>query len=159
MQSLGAYLSRIYIFGINIISHHNAASYCIASHHTSFCISKKPRRRKVAPSKIYVGPWKKVMYHNVYFWQIYFYTGRESSIAVLLCYNCDNILSIDSIMGEFLFFVKHEKKGRCFFANGSKTVHTKVSCITKKYITLTRTRILDVWFLQREEGHIQTLNS
>jgi hypothetical protein len=34
------------------------------------------------------------------------------------------------------FFVKHEKKGRCFFAEGSKTVFTQISCITKKHITL-----------------------
>jgi hypothetical protein len=35
-----------------------------------------------------------------------------------------------------LFFAKHEKKGRCFFAEGSKMVCTQISCITKKYITL-----------------------
>jgi hypothetical protein len=29
------------------------------------------------------------------------------------------------------FFMECEKKGSCFFASGSKTVCTKVSCITK----------------------------
>jgi hypothetical protein len=38
--------------------------------------------------------------------------------------------------GGFLsFFMKREKKGRCFFACGSKTVRTKISRLTKKYIT------------------------
>jgi hypothetical protein len=35
-----------------------------------------------------------------------------------------------------LFFTKHENKGRCFFAKGSKMVCTQISCIAKKYITL-----------------------
>jgi hypothetical protein len=47
------------------------------------------------------------------------------------------------------FFVKHEKKGRCYFANGSKMVCTKVSCITKKYITLIYMQIVDTWFSQK----------
>jgi hypothetical protein len=33
------------------------------------------------------------------------------------------------------FFVKREKKGRCFFVSSSKMVRTKISRITKKYIT------------------------
>jgi hypothetical protein len=33
------------------------------------------------------------------------------------------------------FFLKHEMKGRCFIAAGSKTVCMKVPRITKKYIT------------------------
>jgi hypothetical protein len=36
---------------------------------------------------------------------------------------------------RIFFFTKHEKKGRCFFAEGSKTV-CKVSCITKKWIQI-----------------------
>jgi hypothetical protein len=35
-----------------------------------------------------------------------------------------------------LSFTKHEKKGRCFFAEGSKMVCTQISCTAKKYITL-----------------------
>jgi hypothetical protein len=34
------------------------------------------------------------------------------------------------------FFTKHEKKGRCFFAEGSKTVRVQISRIVKKYITV-----------------------
>jgi hypothetical protein len=32
--------------------------------------------------------------------------------------------------------MKHEKKGRCFFAEGSKTVCVQISRIVKKYITV-----------------------
>jgi hypothetical protein len=59
---------------------------------------------------------------------------------------------VGSDVRRILFFVKHEKKGRCFFANSSKTVCTKVSCITKKYITLTNIQKLDVWFLQKTKA-------
>jgi hypothetical protein len=38
--------------------------------------------------------------------------------------------------GDDFFFAKHEKKGRSFFAEGSKMVCTQISCITKKHITL-----------------------
>jgi hypothetical protein len=31
---------------------------------------------------------------------------------------------VNSGIGEILFFAKHENKGRCFFAKGSKTVRT-----------------------------------
>jgi hypothetical protein len=51
---------------------------------------------------------------------------------------------INSGIRKILFFAKHEKKGRCFFAKGSKTVHTKISCITKRYITLMYIQISDI---------------
>jgi hypothetical protein len=38
--------------------------------------------------------------------------------------------------GGNFFFAKYEKKGRCFYAEGSKMVCTQISCITKKHITL-----------------------
>jgi hypothetical protein len=34
--------------------------------------------------------------------------------------------------GGKIFIAKHEKKGRCFFAERSKMVCTQISCITKK---------------------------
>jgi hypothetical protein len=43
-----------------------------------------------------------------------------------------------------ILFAKHEKKGRCFFAEGLKMVCTQISCITKKYITLVYIQIFDV---------------
>jgi hypothetical protein len=46
------------------------------------------------------------------------------------------------------FFVKHQKKEMCFFAIGSKTVCTEVSCITKKYITSIYIQIVYKCFLQ-----------
>jgi hypothetical protein len=56
---------------------------------------------------------------------------------------------VNSGIRKILFFAKHEKKGRCFFAKGLKTVCTKVSCITKRYITLMYIQIFDVCFLHK----------
>jgi hypothetical protein len=43
---------------------------------------------------------------------------------------------LDKEGGFLSLFMKREKKGRCFFTYGSKTVCTKISRITKKHITL-----------------------
>jgi hypothetical protein len=60
-----------------------------------------------------------------------------------------SLIYISSDIRRIFFFMKHEKKGMCFFASSSKMVRTKVSCITNKYITLTYIQKLDVWFLQK----------
>jgi hypothetical protein len=52
------------------------------------------------------------------------------------------LIFVSSDIRRIFFFVKHEKKGRYFFANSSKPVRTRVSCITKKYITLIYTKNL-----------------
>jgi hypothetical protein len=53
--------------------------------------------------------------------------------------------------GGFLsFFMKCEKKGRCFFACGSKTVRMKLSRLTKKYITSLNIQIVGICFLQKQ---------
>jgi hypothetical protein len=62
------------------------------------------------------------------------------------------LIFISSDISRILFFVKHEKKGRYFFANSSKMVRTKVSCITKKYITLMYIKKLNVQFLQKTKA-------
>jgi hypothetical protein len=62
------------------------------------------------------------------------------------------LISVSSDTRRIFFFAKHEKKGKCFFANGSKMVRTKVSCITKKYITLIYIQKLDVWFSQKTKA-------
>jgi hypothetical protein len=59
------------------------------------------------------------------------------------------LIFVSSEIRRIFFFAKHEKKGRCFFANSSKMVCTKISCITKKYITLIYIQKLDVCFLQK----------
>jgi hypothetical protein len=56
------------------------------------------------------------------------------------------------------FLSKREKKERCFFAAGSKTVCTKVSRITKKYITSIYIQIVHKCFLQNQEPCTRTLN-
>jgi hypothetical protein len=61
-----------------------------------------------------------------------------------------DIQSCFSKEGGFLyFFMKREKKVRCFFAYGSKTVRTKVSHLTKKYITSLNIQIVGNCFLQK----------
>jgi hypothetical protein len=59
------------------------------------------------------------------------------------------LIFVRSDIRKIFFFAKHEKKGRCFFANSSKTVRTKISSITKKYIILIYIQKLDVCFLQK----------
>jgi hypothetical protein len=56
------------------------------------------------------------------------------------------------------FFLKRENKERCFFAAGSKMVCTKVSHITKKYITSIYMQIVHKCFLQNQEPCTRTLN-
>jgi hypothetical protein len=56
------------------------------------------------------------------------------------------------------FFLKHEKKGRCFFTASSKTVCTKVPRFTKKYITSIYMQIVYKCFLQRQELYTKTIN-
>jgi hypothetical protein len=130
MQSLGVYSCGFFIFGINIISHHTIITYRIASHHTSSCIRKRLRRNKGDCSftntcriaKECDMPW------HIFSMDITYYT-KPTFVAT----------SIRKIL-----FAKHEKKGRCFFAEGSKMVCTQISCITKKYITLVYIQIFDV---------------
>jgi hypothetical protein len=62
------------------------------------------------------------------------------------------IIFVSSDIKRIFFFAKHEKKGRCFFANSLKTVRMKISCITKKYITLIYIQKLDVCFLQKTKA-------
>jgi hypothetical protein len=56
------------------------------------------------------------------------------------------------------FFLKHEKKGRCFFATGSKMVCTKVPRFTKEYITSIYMQIVYKCFLQNQELYTKTSN-
>jgi hypothetical protein len=56
--------------------------------------------------------------------------------------------------GGFLsFFMMRENKGRCFFACGSKTIRTKISRLTKKYITSLNIQILHNCVLQKEAAN------
>jgi hypothetical protein len=62
------------------------------------------------------------------------------------------LIFASSDIRRIFFIVKHEKKEMCFFTISSKTVRTKVSCITKKYTTLIYMQKLDVWSLQKTEA-------
>jgi hypothetical protein len=79
------------------------------------------------------------------------------STKVFLCNVYDKNYTVASAKKED-FFLKRENKGRCFFAVGSKTVSTKVSHITKKYITSTYMQVVDNCFLQKLKLRTRTLN-
>jgi hypothetical protein len=80
-----------------------------------------------------------------------FYTRFALSPTVFICNIHDEILkSCFGKEGGFLsFFMKREKKGKCFFAYGSKTVHTEVLDLTKKYVTSLNIRIIGNGSLQK----------
>jgi hypothetical protein len=67
--------------------------------------------------------------------------------------------SLQQRRGFLSFFMKREKKGRCFFAYGSKMARTNVSCLTKKYITSLNIQIIGNCFLQKTKLRTKILNS
>jgi hypothetical protein len=50
-------------------------------------------------------------------------------------------------VGFLSLFMKREKMGRCFSPTSPKTVSTKISRLTKKYITSLNIQIVDKCFL------------
>jgi hypothetical protein len=158
MHSLGVY-SCGFFFGINIISHHIIISHRIPSYIIFASARNHGEEGKFLLQKYISDHEKNVLYHKICLRQIYFYTGKGSSSAVLLHNNCGLIYSIGPTEGESFSSRRMKRREGVFFASGSKTVCTKVSCITKKYIILIHMQIVDTRFLQRDKGHIQTLNS
>jgi hypothetical protein len=138
MQSLGAYLCVVwvFIFGISIILHHTITSYRIPSHHTSFFINEKAAKQ----DKCSFENTCRVIREGA---------ATQSIPSVNILSYRKRVLDNSNTMQQLWqkaqyqmvrrgisFFMKHEKKGMCFFASSSKMVCTKVSCITKKYSTL-----------------------
>jgi hypothetical protein len=74
------------------------------------------------------------------------------STTVLLCNIYGKTFESKSRFGRkgVFFFMKREKKGRCFFACDSKTVRMKVLRSTNKYITSLNIHIVDNCFLQKK---------
>ena len=143
--------------------HHTITSYCITSHHTSFASTETVEKEGKLLLQTYwlthrvksiFGKelWKDVStIQDLCLWQWYFYTRFMPSTMVFLCNIYGETFKVASAKkGDFFFFfMKHEKKGRCFFACGSKMIHTKISRVTKKYITSLNIQIADNWFLQK----------
>jgi hypothetical protein len=96
-SSVGAWVC---VFGILIILHHIITSFRITLHHTSYCIDDT-RIEYEANLQQMLRQNENLLRHEVSF-------GKYSFIR----------LTIDGIS----FFTKHEKKGRCFFAEGSQMV-------------------------------------
>ena len=142
--------------------HHAITSYCImTSHHTSFCINKSSEQKKQwdfllqLRQRLMKEHWRGMVHaydiiiiRSFRFRQCYFYA---TSIARIKYHTVASAKKGD-------FFLKREKKGRCFFAAGSKTVCTKVPRITKKYITSTYMQIVYKCFLQNQELNTKTLS-
>jgi hypothetical protein len=96
-SSVGAWVC---VFGILIILHHIIISFRITLHHTSYCINGTKFEYE-ANLRQTLRQNENVLRHEVSF-------GKYSFIK----------LAIEGIC----FFTKPEKKERCFFAEGSKTV-------------------------------------
>jgi hypothetical protein len=136
----------------------------MTSHHTSFCIdTNSEKRRKIAPSNIpanplgYVQLWQRLVKERIN-------KARSMLLTEVLpfrVYTFDNGILMQHLWrelqrrfgkeGGFLsFFMKREKKGRCFSPTTQKMVCTKISRLTKKYITSLNIQIVDKCFLQKQ---------
>jgi hypothetical protein len=106
---------RVCVFGILIILHHIITSFCITSHHTSYCINDT-RIEYGADLQKMLHQNENVLWHEVSF-------GKYSFISLVTRRDL-SLRSMDVFLYEawIFFFMKHEKKGRCFFAEGSKMV-------------------------------------
>jgi hypothetical protein len=103
------------VFGIFIILHHIITSFRITSHHSSYRINNT-RVEYVVDLRRMLRKNKNVLRHEVSF-------GEYSFISLVTKRRDPFLQSMDIFTKhEFVFFTKHEKKGRCFFAEGSKTV-------------------------------------
>jgi hypothetical protein len=101
------------VFGILIISHHIITSFRITSHHKSYCINDMRIEYEADLQKM-LRQNENVLRHEVSFVKYSFIspvTRRDLSLR-----------SMDIFLYEawIFFFTKHEKKGMCFFAKGSK---------------------------------------
>ena len=95
--------------------HHIITSFRITSHHTSYCINDT-RIEYEADLRQMLRQNKKVLRHEVSF--------EKYSFISLVTRRDLSLQSMDIFLYEawIFFFTKHEKKGRCCFAEGSKTV-------------------------------------
>jgi hypothetical protein len=109
-------------FGTNNIPHHIIISYCIASHIHHFASPKRCGETKESCSFERID---RIMKGNI--------IAQDMPSADISSYT--KLIFVSNGIRIIFFFTKHEKKGMCFFANSSKTVCSKISCITKKYIT------------------------
>jgi hypothetical protein len=88
------------VFGILIILHYIITSFRITFHHTSYCVND---------TKIeYEANLRQMLRQN------------ENMLRPEVSFGKYNFIRL--VIEVISFFTKHEKKGRCFFAEGSKTV-------------------------------------
>jgi hypothetical protein len=141
----------VFTIGISIILHHTIISYRIASYHTSFLHQQKRREEGKLILRKYMSDHERMCCSTRYAFGRYILHRRGIFVSSITTQQTWHNTQYQIDRRGIFFFVKHEKKGRCFFASGSKTICTKVSCITKKYITLIHMQIVDTRFLQRRK--------
>jgi hypothetical protein len=110
--------------------HHAASYHCIILHSiTSYIMSHQ--QQDCAEEKLLLSKYamnETVCWSTKYTFGNYNLTCQEN-------FRQQQYYTTD-VLYKGSFFTKHENKGRCFFAKGSKMVCTQISCIVKKYITL-----------------------
>jgi hypothetical protein len=113
--------------------HHAITSYCfMTSHHTPYCINKSSEKTRIPPSASAKTHERVLKMHG-------------PCLRLLPCEVCasDNTIPMQRLHQESKhhtlalakkghFFLKREKKGRCFFAAGTKTVCTKLPRFIKE---------------------------
>jgi hypothetical protein len=83
--------------------------------------------------------------------EVFSYRVYTFNNGILMQYLRRELESRFSKEGGFLsFFMKREKKGKCFSPTAQKTVCTKISRLTKKYITSLNIQIVGKCFLQKK---------
>jgi hypothetical protein len=129
MQSLKT--QKTFLRGCRVLCIPVWACGCVSSISSSFCIISSISFRITLHHTLYCINDTKIEY--------------KAKLRQMLCQN-ENVLRHEVSFGKYSFirlaiegvsfFTKYEKKGMCFFAEGSKTVCVQISRIVKKYITV-----------------------
>jgi hypothetical protein len=115
---------------------HNIASFIILHHRKQWEKKENCSFKDTTLGRV-------VFIRGLYLWQRYSYATSTTRPSKLL----------QQRRRISFFFMKREKKGRCFFTCSSKMVRSKISWLTKKYITSLTIQIVDNCFLQKEAAY------
>jgi hypothetical protein len=143
--------------------HHTITSYCMTSHHTSFCTDTNSEKEGKLLLQTYrlthevkssfgKDSWRNVsIKQNPCLWQRYCHTKIMPSTMVRASE------SLQQRRGISFFLYEAWKEGNVLFSPMAlKTVRTKISRLTKKYITSLNIQIVDKCFLQKQ-NYIQII--
>jgi hypothetical protein len=133
----------VFIFSTNNILHHTITSYHIASHHASFCISKKSWRNKekLLLRKYLSDHEKHVVAQDMPSADIFLDRRRIFVSSITTQQPWHNTQYWIDRWGIF-FFVKHEKKRRCLFSPAAQKRYVRKILTTHVSIYILRTHRL-----------------